>query len=85
MSKILARYFSESETAAELHKDIRTLQRWRAFGVGPTPTLSAIPFITPKTPCARGFSGKPASRGVFAARKDAANDRRSRHRSSGRR
>jgi hypothetical protein len=38
MSKILARYFSESETAAELHKDIRTLQRWRALGVGPTPT-----------------------------------------------
>jgi hypothetical protein len=38
MSEILARYFSESETAAELHKDIRTLQRWRASGVGPTPT-----------------------------------------------
>lgn len=36
---LMVDFLTENEAAAQLGKDATTLQRWRAEGLGPTPTL----------------------------------------------
>lgn len=45
---LLDDYLSEADLAAELQKDVRTLQRWRKLRVGPPFVMNGITPIYPR-------------------------------------
>jgi hypothetical protein len=46
---LLAEYLTEQELAAELRKNPRTVQRWRALGIGPPYAMNGETPIYPRS------------------------------------